>query len=512
MSRSADSPAIGIDLGTTYSVVAALDERGQPRTLLNAEGQPLTPSVALFDGETVIVGKEAQKALATDADLVAVEPKREMGERVYHRALADQQWPPEVIQAFILRKLALDAERHVGPVQRAVITVPAYFDEARRKATQDAGYMAGLEVLDILNEPTAAAIAFGHAQGLVGAAPSGSRKVLVYDLGGGTFDVSVMDLMPGQFTALATDGDVRLGGRDWDQRLIDFAAQHFVQQFDLDPREDENAAARLARECEDVKRTLSTRSKATLAFDWRSHALRMELTRDEWELMTKDLVDRTRFTVRQTLRAGGLQWSDIERVLLVGGATRLPMVRDMLRALSGKAPDDSVAADEAVAHGAALHAGALLDLVNGRQPQFQVKNVSSHSLGVVATDPSTGRARNAVIIPRNTPLPVAARRIFHTQRDDQQSILLQILEGEGATPDACIALARCVVRDLPRSLPARSPVDVRFQYQADGRLQVWVLSHPEKPPFEVELDRPNSLNRAELFKWRQIVSDRLARS
>lgn len=503
-------PPIGIDLGTTYSVLATLDVHGLPRTVLNAEGQTLTPSVVLLDGEMAVVGQEALKALATDADLVAVEPKREMGARAYHQPIQGVAWPPEVLQAFVLRKLALDAGRQLGPIDRAVITVPAYFDEVRRKATQDAGYMAGLEVLDIINEPTAAAIAFGHAHQQSGAADmSEPRRILVYDLGGGTFDVTVMELKPGEYTALATDGDVHLGGHDWDQRLVDFAAQHFTQQFDLDPREDENAHARLVRECEALKRTLTARTKATLAFDWRSHALRMEITREQWEQMARDLVDRTRFTVRQTLREAGLEWVDIDRVLLVGGSTRMPMVREMLRSLSGKEPDGSVAADEAVAHGAALHAAALLAKSAGQLPAFQVRNVSSHSLGVAAADPATGRPRSAVIIPRNTPLPVAARRVFHTQRDDQQSILLQILEGEGAAPDACIPLARCVVRDLPRELPARSPVDVRFQYQADGRLQVWVLAHPEKPPFEVELDRPNSLNRADLFKWRQVVTQRL---
>lgn len=502
---------IGIDLGTTYSVLATLDAHGQPRTVLNAEGASLTPSVVLLDGETAVVGQEALKALATDADLVAVEPKREIGQREYHQLIQGVAWPPEVLQAFVLRKLMLDAAQQLGPVEQAVITVPAYFDETRRKATQDAGFMAGLEVLDIINEPTAAAIAFGHAeqQKADKAAAGESRKVLVYDLGGGTFDVTVMELRPGEFTALATDGDVHLGGHDWDQRLVDFAAQHFVQQFDVDPREDENAHARLVRECEALKRTLTARSKGTLAFDWRSHALRMEVTRDQWEQMTRDLVDRTRFTVRQTMRAAGVDWPQIDRVLLVGGSTRMPMVREMLRSLSGKAPDAGVAADEAVAHGAALHAAALMDQNAGRTPAFQVRNVSSHSLGVAAADPATGRPRSAVIIPRNTPLPVAARRVFHTQRDDQHSILLQILEGEGATPDACIPLARCVVRDLPRELPARSPVDVRFQYEANGRLQVWVLAHPQKPPFEVELDRPNSLNRAELFKWRQLVSARM---
>src|SRR5215470_12367064 len=212
--------AIGIDLGTTFSVICKLDDLGRPQTLNNAEGDKITPSVVFFEGENIVVGKEAVKALATDADQVAECAKRDLGSRFFHRQLTGRRFPPEALQAWVLNKLRVDAERQIGSVKKAVITVPAYFDEVRRKATMDAGYIAGLEVLDIINEPTAAAVAFGFQQGFMkpGEASGERKKILVYDLGGGTFDVTVMEVGGPEFTALATDGDVVLGGKDWDQR------------------------------------------------------------------------------------------------------------------------------------------------------------------------------------------------------------------------------------------------------------------------------------------------------
>ena len=225
-------PAVGIDLGTTFSVLARIDDHGRPVTVVNAEGDLLTPSDVLFDGDEVVVGKEALKAIAGEADRVAECSKRDIGHRVYHKRLEGKQYPPEVIEAMILNKLRVDAGRQIGPFSKAVITVPAYFDEVRRKATQDAGYMAGFEVLDILNEPTAAALAFGFQQGYLD--PQGSslapQHVLVYDLGGGTFDVTVMQIRGTEFNALSTDGDVRLGGYDWDLRLVDLVAEQFVRR------------------------------------------------------------------------------------------------------------------------------------------------------------------------------------------------------------------------------------------------------------------------------------------
>jgi molecular chaperone DnaK len=501
-------PAIGIDLGTTYSALARLDESGRPITIPNGEGDLLTPSVVLFEGNHVVVGKEAVKALVTDADHVAQSPKRDLGHRVYHRAFAGRQYPPEAMQAWILKKLKDDCGRMIGEINRVVITVPAYFDEVRRKSTQDAGYMAGLDVMDIINEPTAAAVAFGFREGFLNAEGMATepKNILVYDLGGGTFDVTVMEIRGNQFTALATDGDVQLGGQDWDQRLIDFVAEEFIRQHRLDPREDANTAGRLWRDCEDAKRTLSARTKSSIACDYKGHAVRVEITREKFDEITHDLMDRTMFTTRQALQAAALTWNDIDRVLMVGGSTRMPMVRGAIQKLSGKAPDHSVSADEAVAHGAALRAGLILAQAEGEPPRFHIRNVNSHSLGVVATDPKTRRKRNAIVIPRNTPLPVMAKRTFKTEKADQRSILVQIVEGESASPDDCSQVGRCTVKNLPGGLSAQTPIEIRFRYLENGRLTVTVQVEGTDKTLQHEIARENSLTSEQLDAWRQYIA------
>ena len=506
--RASSKQAVGIDLGTTFSVVACLDDLGRPRTLINAEGDKLTPSTIFFESGQVVVGKEAVKAIATDAASVAECAKRELGQRFFHQTLGGRQYPPEALEAFILNKLRLDARKQIGDFEYCVITVPAYFDETRRKATQDAGFMAGFEVLDIINEPTAAAVAFGFQHGFL--RPDGSsdlpRKIMVYDLGGGTFDVTVMEIRGNQFNALSTDGDVMLGGRDWDQRLVDFVAEEFIRKFGVDPREEPNASGRLWRECEDAKRTLSARTKATLACDYRGNAVRLEITRQRFQEMTQDLLDRTAFTTRQAIQAAGLEWKDIDRVLLIGGSSRMPAVIEMLRKLAGREPDCSVSPDEAVAHGAALHAGIILARNRGETPKFKIRNVNSHSLGVVATEAQTNRPRNAIVIPRNTPLPVNARRVFRTQKPGQRSIRVQIVEGESMSPDDCSQLGKCTVRDLPPNLPAQTPIEVQFRYEENGRLTVKVEVSGAGKPLEHELMRENSLTPEQLRSWRSYIS------
>ncbi len=502
------SLAVGIDLGTTFSAVAYLDDMGRPITLQNGEGDKITPSVLLFEGNDVIVGKEAVKAFATDYADIAECAKRELGYRMFGKALGGRQYPPEALEAWILNKLRIDAQAQIGPFDKVVVTVPAYFDEVRRKATQDAGYMAGFQVMDIINEPTAAAVAFGFAQGFLKADGSAAEEqtILVYDLGGGTFDVTVMELKGSNFIALATDGDVRLGGRDWDQRLVDLVSEEFIRKFGVDPRDDANAHGRLWREAEDAKRTLSARSKATIACDYQGNAVRSEISRQQFEDMTRDLLDRTAFTTRQTLQAAGMEWGDVDHLLMVGGSTRMPMVVQMLQELSGKEPNRSVSADEAVAHGAALHAGILLAKGAGEAAKFRIKNVNSHSLGVVAMDVQTRRKRNAIVIPRNTPLPITARRIFKTEKENQRSILVQIVEGESSSPDDCVQLGRCSVRDIPKGLPAQTPIEVRFKYEENGRLTVSVLVEGSDNALHHELTRENSLTQDQLDSWRQYVS------
>ena len=500
--------AVGVDLGTTYSVVAALDRHGRPHAILNTEGDVITPSFVLFDGDEVVVGKEAVKALSVEADHVVESAKRELGSRLFRKSIAGQTYPPEVLEAYVLNKLRQDASRLIGEIRKVVITVPAYFDENRRKATQDAGYMAGFEVMDILNEPTAAALAFGFQRGYF--RPELAReeleRILVYDLGGGTFDVTVMEIRGTAFNTLATDGDVQLGGRDWDQRLVDYVAEQFMARHGLDPREDSNVVGRLWRDCEEAKRTLSARQKASVVCDFKALSLRVEITRTMFQEMTYDLVERTAFTTKQAVAAAGLTWADVDRVLLVGGATRMPAIVDMLKKISGRDPDNSVAPDEAVAHGAALHAGLVLAKRRGEKGAFSIRNVNSHSLGIVGTDRKTGRKQNAVVIPRNTPLPVVAKRVFRTHKPNQSSLHLQIVEGESSSPEECSAIGKCSIRGLPPNLPAQTPLEIRFHYAENGRLTISVLVPGQDQPLRQEITREQGLSREELDQWRLRIS------
>lgn len=504
--------AVGIDLGTTFSAVSYLDNHGKPTTLPNAEGDKITPSVLFFDDGDVIVGKESVKAMATDMPMIAECAKRELGAAKFHKKLGKHKYPPEVLLAYILRKLKRDAEEQIGPIRRAVITVPAYFDETRRKATQDAGYLAGLDVMDIINEPTAAAIAYGYHQVALRDQSAESRqfadrpqRILVYDLGGGTFDITVMEIRSNVYRTIATDGDVRLGGRDWDERLVDYIADKFFEQTGEDPRLEANSMGRLLRECEDAKRTLSTRQKATIAVEYEGKALRVAITREFLEGLTLDLLARTEFTTRQTLKEAKLTWQKINRILMVGGSTRMPAVARMLHEISGIKPDRSVAPDEAVAHGAAIRAGMLLLAQKGKPMPIKIMNVNSHSLGVVGANPTTGQLQAALLIPRNTPLPASAERVFRTTKDSQSSILVQIVEGESVVPHECSLVGKCIVHNLPRNLPARTPITVCFQYNEDGRLTVLVKVTGIE--LKQQIMRENSMSQSKMDRWRDKLAE-----
>jgi molecular chaperone DnaK len=467
---------IGIDLGTTFSAVAWVDDAGRTAMIRNAEGDLLTPSVVLFSDEETAVGKEARTATTVHPDLVAEWVKRDMGQPYYERPIRGQKVPPEVIQSCILRKLKLDAINALGECKRVVITVPAYFDEPRRKATADAAELAGLKLLDIVNEPTAAALAFGESLGYLSSDATAKHEMTVfaYDLGGGTFDATLLRLAPGNIRTLATDGDVQLGGHDWDLRLVDYVADQIQKARGSDPRKDAVAMNRVLAAVIDAKHTLSVRRRAIVRVDMRGHVVEVPVTRDQFQEMTADLLERTAFTTRQLLAAAKLRWKDVSRLLLVGGSTRMPMVVNMLRQLSGLEPDHTVNPDEAVARGAALYAAYLMhkEAHGGRHEELTIINVNSHSLGIEGIHPETLEKTNVVLIPRNTPLPAKMTQRFATKTEGQQSIAIQIMEGESSLPSECTAIGRTVIRHLPEALPKKWPVEVTFEYGANGRLTV----------------------------------------
>jgi molecular chaperone DnaK len=362
---------LGIDLGTTFSAVAYLDPNGTPITLPNAEGELTTPSVVLFEANgDVVVGREAKRAALSEPARVAECVKRHMGERFFPRPVSGAPLTPQAISALILKKLKQDAERRLGPTDGAVITVPAYFDERRRRATAEAGRLAGLTVIDIVNEPTAAALAYAYGRlkeaagpgktvaelGRAMAAPRPPSTVLIYDLGGGTFDVTLLRIDGSQLTVLATVGDVRLGGRDWDERLSNYMAGRFVGAHTADPRHDPVAAQAVMAAAEEAKKVLSARREATWVVTHAGKALREPVGRDLFDRLTEDLLYRTENRVARVVRQAKLTWADVDEVLMVGGSTRMPQVAAMLRRVTGKVPGQSLSPDEAVAHGAAIHA------------------------------------------------------------------------------------------------------------------------------------------------------------
>jgi molecular chaperone DnaK len=506
---------VGIDLGTTFSAISTLDDRGQPVTLPNRDGEMLTPSAVFLEDGGAVVGQPALDVALEQPDRVATFIKRRMGQPSYGQPVAGRDFRPETLSAIILRKLVQDAELRIGPVRKAVITVPAYFDDSRRKATKDAGRIAGLDVLDILDEPTAAALAYSF-QARPGSAgvltdemlPDESRTVLVYDLGGGTFDVTLVRLAHRHFQALAIEGDVRLGGKDWDDRIVDHVANKFIAQYGDDPRRDQQSLAALVAAAERAKRTLSKLGQTTVTCTHAGKVLTVPLTRAEFETMTRDLLVRTRLTAQQVLRQAGLSWDAVDSVLLVGGSTHMPMTRQMLQDLTGKMPDNSLAVSEVVARGAALHAGILAAAHGGDDSQalepgalealggvVQI-NVISHSLGIEVKQ--GGERLNNILIPKNTQLPTAASRVYRTIGENQQRVHVKVLQGEAHQADACISIGECRIEGLPPVLPARSPIQVRCGVASNGLIDVMALDMTTGKMARTTIHRSSGLTDAEV--------------
>lgn len=502
-----DHSPVGIDLGTTFSAVAHLDSDGRPWTILNSDGDLTTPSVVYFDTSGAVVGKEAVAAGEFEPDRLAQFAKRDIGEAAFSKEIRGQRLPAEVLQAVILKRLKNDAELKLGDIKKVVITVPAFFNEPCRKATQDAGRLAGLEVLDIINEPTAAAICFGIQQGFLSddGSSRGQEKILIYDLGGGTFDVTLMDIDGSKFTALATAGDVYLGGVDWDDRLVIHLAEAFQVEHDVDLFNDPVARQMLMQKAAETKHSLSTRESVTVFVSYEGRRLKHEVTRATFEELTADLLDRTLMTVKKLLREAKVEFKDLTRLLLVGGSTRMPAVTEMLERETGLQADRSLSPDESVAHGAAIYAGLLMKTGAERINGMSVTNVSSHDLGILGVERETGRQRRSTMIPRNTQLPIKARKTFPTLRDDQRSVEVNVIEGGDSSGNNSTAIGKCQVKGLPENLPAKTPVQVTFKYGSDGRLTVQARLPTIDKDAEMTIQRAAGLSEEAIAKWLELV-------
>lgn len=506
------SKIIGIDLGTTNSVVAVM-EGGSPTVINTAEGPRLLPSVVAFNknGER-LVGQTAKRQAVINPENTIHSIKRFMG-RHYDEVeterknapfqvvsgpsgdarvkilVNNREYTPQEISAMVLGKLKADAEAYLGePVTQAVITVPAYFNDSQRQATKDAGKIAGLEVLRIINEPTASALAYGLDK-------KKNEKILVFDLGGGTFDVSILEVGDGVFEVKSTSGDTHLGGDDWDQQIVNWAAETFQKEHGMDLTKDRQAMQRLREAAEKAKIELSTIMEAEINLPYITadasgpKHLQLRLTRARFEQMTKELLERTRKPFETALKDAGLKASQLDEIVLVGGATRMPMVQELVRQLTDKEPNKSVNPDEVVAIGAAIQAGVL----GGEVKDVLLLDVTPLTLGV-----ETLGSVMTPIIERNTTIPVRHSQIFSTAEDSQSAVDIHVLQGERTSATDNISLGRFRLDGIPAAPRGTPQVEVTFDMDANGILNVTAKDKATGREQKVTITASTNLTRSDI--------------
>lgn len=483
---------VGIDLGTTRSAVAAI-EKGEPKILENAEGERVTPSIVAFDDGERLVGKPAKNQMLTNEKNTVRSIKRHMGED-YTVELEGEDYTPQQISSMILQKLKQDSEDKLGEdVDRAVITVPAHFDDTQRQATKDAGEIAGLEVERILNEPTAAALAYGLDE-------KGEQTVLVYDLGGGTFDVTVLEMGDGIYEVQSTEGDNDLGGDDFDERIVDWVVEQFQEENGVDLRDSDEAMQRVRENAEEAKKELSSRKSTNIQIpfiyqeDGETYNLDLELTRSKFEDLIEDLIERTTKPTETAIEDAGISKSEIDEVILVGGSTRVPAVKEHVQAITGHKPDQSVSPDEAVAMGAAIQAGS----ISGEMDDILLLDVAPLSLGVEVKGGLT-----ETLIEKNTTIPAEESKTFTTAQDNQTQVTVHVVQGEREMASDNKSLGQFNLGGLPPAPAGQPQIDVTFEIDADGILNVSAEEQQSGESASITIDDSARLDEDEIEEMKE---------
>jgi molecular chaperone DnaK len=474
--------AVGIDLGTTYSAVAHLDAHGRPQIVPNELGDPTTPSVLCFKGDEILVGEEAKEYQALGLYPVAFLFKRAMGDRHFVFRAGGRDWDASQLSAVLLKKLVVDASASLGEaVTQAVITVPAYFRDPERKATIAAGREAGLDVLQVINEPTAAAMAYGLRFA------DRSQRLLVYDLGGGTFDVTLLDVTGEGIRVITSDGDHQLGGKDWDDRIVEFLGSAFEDEFGEDPLDDAEGLADLLHQAETAKRKLSTVQSTSVSITSDGNRGRYQLDRGRFEQVTRDLMERTATLTSRVLEDKRLAPADIDGVLLVGGSTRMPMVSRFVQERFGRPALGGVNPDQAIALGAAIVAGERASRSPGATPRYSLGglrafDVTNHSLGMIALNADASAYVNTPIVVKDTAIPCVESRPYQhrTRSRGANEIEVYVTQGEGAHPGDVAYLGRHVIHDVPHTPGGMTVVDVSYAYDESGTVGVTARARGEQ--------------------------------
>ncbi|HUQ68167.1 MAG TPA: Hsp70 family protein [Planctomycetaceae bacterium] len=497
--------AVGIDLGTTYSCIAYLNEHGEPVTIANHDGELSTPSVVMFDGDQVIVGTEALRNSIRAPERVVQHAKRYMGDPKHRWTIGGRSFTPLDISTHILRQLLSDAKDRIGVVERAVITVPAQFSDLQRQATAEAGRRAGLKHVDIINEPVAAALCFVlGTEGIWFTELATSQMIMVVDLGGGTFDLSLVRYEKNSVRVAASGGDLHLGGIDWNSTLERAIGKQFQREFGVDPLADRESRQALSIEVEQAKRSLSVRPKAALTCQHSGQRKTYQIDVEQFERISKPLVDRMQELTKGLLSDNKMGWAKVDVVLTTGGASRMPMVRQMLKSLSGRTLNTSLSPDQSIAHGATYYAGMLLsnsafaksilnETAAARLRQFKQQSVNARALGILVRDVEKHERVPHYLLAASTQLPAEVKTTVGTIKANQPRAHLRVIESGTAADTQYVELGTCLVDPLPPDLPEGSEIEVTIRYDEQARVHVSAKVLKTGQEAHSEIVRPENL-------------------